>query len=196
MNVLIIAGMPASGKSTVAGRLGAALGLPVLEKDEIKEALFDTLGFTNYEEKRRLDVAATAVLLRVADELLASGQSLVMVNNFRTDAIGDVRALLKKHQVSPVTVFFTGDGDAFYRRYVERDLRGVRHKGHVLQEHYPPREGDALTYTMTREEFAEKFERLGMDKFDVGGTRIVVDATNPAAIDVPALIAEVRHALG
>ena len=45
-NIIIIAGMPASGKSTAAARVSQALGYPVLEKDAIKEELFDTIGFT------------------------------------------------------------------------------------------------------------------------------------------------------
>ena len=156
MNLLIIAGMPASGKTTVSQKLSDALGYPILEKDALKEELFDTVGFENYAEKRRLDTAACAVLLRATDALLAANTSLILVNNFREDAAADVRALLEKHKANCVTLFFKGDGDVFYRRYVERDLKGVRHLGHVLQEHYPPPADDALSYTMTREEFAEK----------------------------------------
>lgn len=196
MNLLIIAGMPASGKTTVAEKLSLALGYPILEKDALKEELFDTVGFTSYAEKRRLDTAATAVLLRAADALLAAKSSLILVNNFREDAADSVRALLAKHGASCVTLFFKGDGDVFYERYVARDLRGVRHLGHVLQEHYPPREGDALSYTMTREEFADKFEKLGMDKFDAGGCRLEIDATHPEAIDIDALLQSIRQAFG
>ena len=70
MNLLIIAGMPASGKSTVSARISQHFGYPILEKDSIKEELFDTIGFNCYAEKRQLDVAATAVLLRCVDDLL------------------------------------------------------------------------------------------------------------------------------
>ena len=192
MNLIIIAGMPASGKSTISKKLSRHFGYPIIEKDEIKEELFDTVGFTCYAEKRRLDVAATAVLLRVTDALLAGGGSMILVNNFREDGSDTVNALLDKHDVRCVTVFFKGDADVFYKRYVERDLRGARHLGHALQEHYPPRPNDSLTYTMTREEFREKFEMLGMDKFKARGARIEVDATHPDKIDADALIAEIE----
>ena len=194
MNLLIIAGMPASGKSTVSSRISKHFGYPILEKDSIKEELFDTIGFTCYAEKRQLDVAATAVLLRCVDDLLKAGMSHIIVNNFREDASDDVRALLAKHNANCVTLFFKGDADVFYERYAARDARGARHVGHALQEHYPPLEGDPKTYVLTREEFADRFEKLGMDKFDIGGTRIEIDATYPDKIDIDALIAEIEAA--
>ena len=196
MELIILAGMPASGKTTFSKKLSKALGYPVLEKDEIKEELFDVIGFENYTQKRLMDTAATAVLLRCADSLLSGGQSLIMVNNFREDAKASVEGLLEKHQCKAVFVFFGGDGDVFYQRYVERDNLHLRHLGHVLQEHYPPHPGDALEYTMTREEFAEKFEKLGMNEFHINGVeRIDVDATYPETIDVEKLIEQIRETL-
>jgi hypothetical protein len=50
---------------------------------------------------------------------------------------------------------------------------------------------------MTRQEFFDKFEKLGMDKFDIRGIkRIDVDATYPEKIDVQALIDQIRDTLG
>lgn len=195
MNLVIIAGMPASGKSTIADRISKAFGYPILEKDAIKEELFDTIGFTNYAEKRRHDVAATAVLLRCMDALLQGGASFICVNNFRPEVQGQVQEILNKNKCNCVTVFLGGDADEFYKRYVERDKKHLRHLGHVLQEHYPPREGDSLDYTMTRQEFAEKFEQLGMADFRIEGPRIDVDATYPEKVDVEKLIKEIRSCL-
>lgn len=194
MKTIIIAGMPASGKTTVSKRLSEVFGFPILEKDAIKEELFDVIGFQEYSQKRLMDVAATAVLLRCADSLLASGSSLIMVNNFRDTVQQQVQDMLDRSGSKCVTVFFSGDADVFYRRYVERDLRHERHLGHVLQDRYPPLPGDPLEYTMTREEFAEKFEKLGMADFRIDGARIEVDATHPERIDVDKLIADIREA--
>lgn len=196
MDIIIIAGMPASGKSTVADKISKAFGYPIIEKDAIKEELFDVIGFTNYAEKRRHDVAATAVLLRVTDALLQGGSSFISVNNFRPEVQAQLQEILDRNQCRCVTVFFGGDADEFYKRYVERDQKHLRHLGHVLQDHYPPREGDSLDYTMTRQEFAEKFEQLGMADFKISGPRIDVDATHPELIDVEKLIEDIKKALG
>ena len=195
MKIIIIAGMPASGKSTFAVKLGKALELPVLEKDAIKEELFDTIGFRQYSEKRLLDVAATAVLIRTMDMLLDGKQSLIVVNNFRDISAAEVQRVLKKHACKCVTVFFKGDADVFYRRYIERDNKHLRHLGHILQDRYPPEEGDCIDYEMSRSEFADKFEKLGMADFKLDTPCINVDATYPEKIDVNALISQICNAL-
>ena len=49
---------------------------------------------------------------------------------------------------------------------------------------------------MTREEFAKKFEQLGMNEFRISrGTRIDVDATYPEKIDTEAVIEQIRQLL-
>ena len=195
MNVIVLAGMPASGKSTVAAKLSAAFSLPVLAKDELKEALFDTVGFQCYAEKRRLDHAANAVLLRAARAMLAANCSIILDNNFDEISARALDALTEEFGARCVTVFLGGDTEAFFHRYVERDRQHLRHPGHVVQEHYPLLPGETADHDMTREEFREKFEKRGMANIRLRGERIDVDATDPAAIDVKALIEQLRAIL-
>ncbi|HKV08082.1 MAG TPA: AAA family ATPase [Thermoanaerobaculia bacterium] len=63
---LILTGLPASGKSTLGRAVAAALGLPMLDKDDILEALFESLGIGDAEWRRRLSRAADEVLRRQA----------------------------------------------------------------------------------------------------------------------------------
>ena len=47
MYIIVLAGMPASGKTTVAKALSKAFALPVLEKDALKEAIICFASKTN-----------------------------------------------------------------------------------------------------------------------------------------------------
>ncbi len=44
MTIVVVSGIPGSGKTTLATALGQTMGLSVISKDVIKESLMDTLG--------------------------------------------------------------------------------------------------------------------------------------------------------
>jgi hypothetical protein len=63
---IVVSGLPASGKSTVARAIADALRLPRLDKDEILEGLFDTLGVGDLAWRHKLSRAADDELRRQA----------------------------------------------------------------------------------------------------------------------------------
>ncbi len=195
MELIIIAGMPASGKSTIARKISQAFGYPILEKDDIKEELFDTVGYKDLTEKRMLDTAATAVLMRCAESILKVGTSLILVNNFESARSGEVQAMIDRCGCRSLTLFLGGDADVLHARYVARDKMGIRHLGHTFIDRYPPHPEDELGKPMTREYFADRFEKQGMADFRISGPRIEVDATYPEKVDLDQLIADIRAAL-
>jgi len=192
MKLIIIAGMPATGKSTIAAQLTKYFGLPVFEKDAIKECLFDTIGFECYAEKRQLDVAANMVLLQQIERMLSVGCSLIVDNNFDEESAAKLKELLERYPVECITLFLTGDPQTLYDRYFERDSQGRRHLGHSMQTHYPPHKGESTEFNMTREGFDERFIRRKMDCITWGGKRITLDTTHLEAIDVEALIRQIE----
>ena len=50
MAVIVLTGMPATGKSTICKALAAHFGFPVMEKDAIKEVLFDMVALQGPKE--------------------------------------------------------------------------------------------------------------------------------------------------
>lgn len=64
---VLVAGWPGAGKSTLAAALAAELSLPLLAKDEIKEALMDVLDRPQtVASSQLLGKAAVLAMLRVA----------------------------------------------------------------------------------------------------------------------------------
>jgi adenylylsulfate kinase-like enzyme len=63
---IVVTGLAGSGKSTVARGLAMSLGLPVLDKDDFLEALYESLGIGDLEWRHRLSRASDDLLLQTA----------------------------------------------------------------------------------------------------------------------------------
>lgn len=48
---ILVTGIPAAGKSTIADFLAEAFSIPGISKDKMKELLYDDVGFQSREEK-------------------------------------------------------------------------------------------------------------------------------------------------
>lgn len=177
-NLILLAGLPASGKSHFARYLTERLGYPVIDKDAIKEVLFDDVGFQSREEKVKLGVAAMDLMYSQADTLLGLGHSVILDNNFENVSLPGVRKLMEKHRPNTVTVRFEGDPKAVYQRFVRRDGDPSRHRGHVVNTCYPEKEPREPYVPMGEEAFEEKFRSRGIMDFYPGGKLITVDVTS------------------
>ncbi len=140
---VIVSGLPGSGKSTLARRLAPALGLPLLDKDDILEALFDSLGIGDADWRRRLSRSADEVLRRLASEM----DGAVLASWWRhPKAHGDSGTPIEWLSTLPgqrIEVYCVCDPGIAAARFLER----TRHAGH-------------LDRTKDREELAAEFERL------------------------------------
>jgi len=88
---VVVSGPPASGKSTLAAALAAELGLPLVAKDVIKEALLSVLPVADVEASRRVGRAAIVAMYAVA---ASSPIGAVVESTFhRSVAAEDLRRL-------------------------------------------------------------------------------------------------------
>ncbi len=82
-HLLIVTGLPATGKTTLARALARRHGAILIAKDVIKEPLLDVLGAADAAASRALSDASFAILFAMARELAGSGCDLVLEGNFR-----------------------------------------------------------------------------------------------------------------
>ena len=94
MYCILIAGLPAAGKGTLARELSRRLGLPMFSKDDIKELLYDTVGFRGRAEKVALGVGAMEAMYYAAGQVMTRGGSVILENNFENASLPGLRALL------------------------------------------------------------------------------------------------------
>ncbi len=119
---VVVSGPPASGKSTLAPLLARELGLPLVAKDTIKDALMAVLPVPDVETSRQIGRGAVAAMLAVAAE---SAIGAVIESNFyRSVAATDLGRL----PGTVVEIFCRCDRDVARARYQAR--AGSRHAGH------------------------------------------------------------------
>jgi predicted kinase len=141
--VVLVGGPPASGKTTLAGRLARELGLPLIAKDGLKETLFDAVdGDVDLRRSQTLGRAAFALLWHVLDCQLAAGASAVGEGSFdRVRSVAALDRLRERHAFAVVQVHCRAPVDVLERRYAGRAAE--RHPGHLDAERHPRLESDA-----------------------------------------------------
>lgn len=164
---MLVGGWPGAGKTTLATALGPSLGLPVLAKDDVKEALADELGPpATVSESRRLGRAAVLAVLRIARRCPGAVVDSTWFDYTRPLVAALPGPVVELRCVVPVKV----------ARARYRARAADRHAGHLDLE----RDEAEL--------WGEPVRPLGV------GSVVEVDTTEP--LDVPAIAAEVRRAAG
>ncbi len=192
---ILVAGMPASGKTTFAEYVSRELGLPMISKDKIKEILYDTVGFANRDEKAAIGKAGTNMLYYYAASLMATGRPFILENNFENQNKEPLLALLNRYGYHSLTVRFGGDIDVIYQRYLLREQQQSRHKGHKGMAAYPQKDNGLLLVPLTLEEFVEGISRRGISGFSLGQQEIFVDTSNFEQVNFEAVVARIRNML-
>ncbi len=195
MYCILVTGIPAAGKSTMAENISERLKLPAISKDTIKELMFDHVGFGSREEKVNLGIASMEIMYYVAGQLMKAGLPFILENNFEYSSESGIKALLERYRYPVLTITLTGDYKVIYRRFLEREISPDRHRGHVVNDCYPEKErnskkGQKVT-SISYEDYVQGIERRGFEAFSVGGSRIKVDTTDFSKIDMEELLSQI-----
>lgn len=185
---ILVTGIPAAGKSTIAEVLSEKLGIPVVSKDTIKELLFDNVGFQSREEKVNLGIASMEIMYYIAGQFMKVRQPFILENNFEYSSERGIKHLLEKFQYPVLTITLTGDYKVVYQRFLEREGSSDRHRGHVVNDCYPekkesnPEEQKATA--ISYENYVYGIKQRGFDAFLVDGKQMKVDTTDFSKVDL------------
>jgi predicted kinase len=167
--LVVVTGPPASGKTTLAEALGRELGLPLVAKDAIKEALFDVFGTGDRAWSHALGRATfELVFARVAAELRA-GRPVIAEANFEARSFERFAELPAARVVQ---IHLTAPPRVLLERFAARE----RHPGHL----------DETTVHEVRAAIESGRHR----PLPLGGELLELDASAPA--DVTSLCRRIR----
>jgi predicted kinase len=127
--LLIITGLPGTGKTLLARELAKRHVVPLICKDTIKEPLMDMLG--SQVSSRELSNISFAVMFSLAKDLLAVRESLILEGNFRAGEHEQaLLAALPAEPPSLVQVLCNADEQVRRATLLQRASDARRHSGH------------------------------------------------------------------
>ena len=170
--LVVVTGMPSSGKTTIATALAERLRLPLVAKDDLKESLFETLGHGDVAWSGRLGDAAYDLMFALARTMLAARVPLIVEANFfagqatRFITLPEHR-LVQIHCDAPLAVLL--------ERYAARE----RHPGH--------NDGEKI------KELPARHASGAHAPLDVPGETIRLDTSEPVDVATLAESLRARH---
>ena len=141
-HLILITGLPGTGKSTLARALASRYHLPLICKDTIKEPLLDVIGARDRAQSRRLSDASFAVMFALARECLSTGSDLVLEGNFRPGEHEAAVSALTASTVQVAQVLCRTTDTVRIARLKARATDLSRHAGHrdadLASDQLPP----------------------------------------------------------
>ena len=180
--LIVVSGPPCAGKTTLARRIAQEFRLPLVAKDDIKESLFDSLGWQDREWSKKLGRATFDLLFYFAEMQLAARRSLVVEANFAAEFHNErFRELQAKHKFIPLQIVCHADPETLAQRFRVRWESGARHRGHVDNE-IDTQELDTIL-------------KRNVAPLDIGGEVIEIDTTDFDKVDYTGLLAKIAMAM-
>ena len=180
--IIIVTGRPAAGKSTLAKWLSQELKVLLVSKDNIREELFDRLGWKDRVWAQELGKASVDMMFYFARAELEVGHSMIMDNTFDpVVSLPRFQALKDQYSAETIQIICNAGSEILFERFRARFEMGVRHPGH----------GDEAVLDQLREFLSSNKAPL----LDIGGSVIEVDTTDFARVNYQGMLKQVKSLL-
>jgi predicted kinase len=183
--IIIFTGLPGTGKTTLSRLVADAVGVPLVAKDDIKEIMYNSIGWSDKAFSAKLARATFEIMDYVTEQHLKNGASIILESNYSPVlASEDFQNWQKKYGCSIVQIVCQTDVDVLAHRYFERQHTD-RHPGHL----------DSDTAEGYRAGYLKRIENGDDQPLTVDGPTRIVDTTDFSTVDTDDIIRWVKGCL-
>lgn len=185
-SLVIFTGLPGTGKTILSRKIASVLGLPLIAKDDIKEIMYDEIGWSDKAFSAKLAHATFGIMDYVTEEHLKNGLSLMLESNYSPRLSNDkFQAWQKRYDCGMVQIVCRADANTLAHRYFERQHTN-RHPGH----------NDNGTVASYRDNFKQRIKNGEDEPLHVHGAVRVVDTTDFSTVNAEEIAKWVESRLG
>ncbi|HEY4387406.1 MAG TPA: AAA family ATPase, partial [Ktedonobacteraceae bacterium] len=120
--MIIVNGLPGTGKTTLTRRIATDLELPTFSRDGMYETLYDALACESNGCPPLIGHTSFALLYYVAGSILAAGQPLIVEGFFGNPELrgAEFLHLQHLHDFEPFQILCKADGKVLLERFLVR----------------------------------------------------------------------------
>jgi predicted kinase len=176
--LIVITGLPATGKTSLAKEISKSLSVPLLTKDEIKIGLLEQFGKKDRAWDRQVGTAAVHLLMKIGEALLISKSAVILESNFKEEFDAPLlRDLMEKTNSDCLQLVCGADGEVLLSRFIEREKSSARSPFH---------------FTTSIDEFSSTLELGFEEPMRLPGDLITVDTTDFKKVDLRGILARLK----
>lgn len=165
--LIVVGGVPAAGKSTLAKYLASRTGIDRISMDDLKESLFNVAGARDREWSKSIGRLAWPVFQGMVEMHLSRGDNVIAEAIFLWPGDTEwIHQTATQYNARIYQIWMTADPVVVRERFIDRANSDERHPGHC----------DALEHVIA--EFDERLFHRAFDPLSLNGKTITVDTTD------------------
>ena len=182
--LIVITGLPATGKTWLATEISKSCNIPLFTKDELKIDLLEKLGTNDRSWDIKVGIAAVSLQMKLAHQVLSKQIPVILESNYKQEFDAPLLLELIARSSSDCLQFVCGaEGTVLIQRYKNR-AHSDRNRS-VLNE---------VNFNNI-EEWRPKLIKGFDDPLELPGNTIRVDTTDFSKVDLEYIKASVRDFL-
>ncbi len=129
--IFVIAGLPATGKSSLARALASQIYAPCFSKDGFKEIVYKTISPENRSESRQIGIACEELLLEQALSVIEHVPLVIIESTFQPEFLREFSSRARSRAIEINVLICITEHEVLLERYLARiPHRDPRHFDH------------------------------------------------------------------